>query len=97
MITLRNAEDRGLKAEDIRDRILSSFTCQVIAITKDKRGSVKIGVFSTSASKHTFRRILKTVFCEFLERDFQVECLKGWGPLCQSLSKEGRQFLLVWG
>lgn len=97
LITLRNAETRGLKAEDLRDRILSSFTCQVIAIAKDKVGSVTIGVLSKSASKHTFRQILRTVFCDFLERDFQVECRKAWRPVCQALSKEGQKVLLVWG
>lgn len=97
LITLENKKNQDLKAEDLRDRILSLFTCRVIAIAKKKGGSITIGVFSKNASKHTFRKKLKTAFSDLIEEDFHVECRKAWSPVCQALNKAGQQVLLVWG
>jgi hypothetical protein len=71
-----------LRTTDIDKRISSKFSCRSVIIVRvgdsglDGSLAYKIGVHTTDASKHTYRKVTRALFPEISERDFEAKAIK---------------------
>lgn len=99
LVTLSHSEIRGVSPVEVCNRLQSVFECQSIIVSterhKDGGSHYHVGLKTTSASKNNYRQLVRSVFKEFEGRQCDVQCKKGWGPVCAYLLKEDKHPLVV--
>jgi hypothetical protein len=86
-------------AAEIVKRISSQFSCRSVVVVRVGLDSLAylIGVHTTDASKHTYRKVTRALFPEIEEMDFEAKAIKGIGSWARSLCEKKNQIVLCSG
>ncbi|XP_059628280.1 uncharacterized protein LOC132271049 isoform X2 [Cornus florida] len=100
ILTLRHAEGRNITERIVIDRIVLSFTCRSIVVTKEmhEKGGYNyhVGILNRDVTRSTATKVLKEKFAEFGEEEFETKHHGAWGSICAYLTEQDNG-LFVWG